>query len=453
MASVSAVLVTNWGGASYMDANYQSLINVRQLSQQDNTTAVSNAIDWERDAASEYRNFFKETIYNPNANTWTDAATNWPAILAGAGVGGLLGYMLNDSSYGGYGAKLPRYNCETHEVEVVAGDENPGVSKVVSTVTGAALGGLLAYLAQPTKTLVPDPGSGRDRYIAEMAYKQQVDGLGVRAIGQIGIQIAIDNYIASKQRDLVRSIANDQAALANRSLVMAEKEYCRYTEIFVPCENNTAAEVCADPAYEAQYELHEGRAKLDAARVFGDVLEILPRKFSRYCTGANANLLRQAYTDWARTEVDAVNHAYRYEELQKWRRDDVRFNRRMAVHQLGRNIQTMAVNDMRTGIQGISNANEMLMSGVSGYYGALQSTFGRYSGYLFSKSQSNMATQYGMSYAMASRGAIPTGYYGANAGAGSSLGQPGLSGSGAVDNLMSTGPNSYLDSSSYDRMA
>ena len=156
-----------------------------------------------------------------------------------------------------------------------------------------------AYLAQPSIHVTPNPAAGRDRYFAELAYKQQLDSVGVKAIGQIAIQIAIDNYIASKQRDLVRSIANDQAALANRQLVMAEKEYCRYATIFAPVEDATMAQVAADPRYVPQYELHMGRARNDAARAFGKAITGLNRKLTRYCAGANANLLREVHTEWA----------------------------------------------------------------------------------------------------------------------------------------------------------
>lgn len=399
----AAVLVTNWGGASYMDANYQSLLNYRQLVQSDNTSAVSSWIDAEEAQREDVQTHFRETIYNPQSVTVQPGTISWGTILVGAGVGGLLGWMLNDGDYAGFGQTLPRYNCTTGNVEVVPSDPD-GNSKVTSTIVGAGLGALMAYLAQPTLHVTPDPTSGRDRYLAELAYKQQLDSVGVKAIGQVAIQIAIDNYIASKQRDLVRSIANDQAALANRQLVIAEKEYCRYTTIFAPVEDATMAAVAADPRYVPQYELHMGRARNDAARAFGKAITGLNRKLSRYCAGANANLLREIHSEWARTEVDAVNHAWRYEELQTWRRDDVQFNRKLQMFNVGRSLQASATGDMRAATAAIGGANEALMGGMSGYYGALQASFGRFSGYLMQQSRANSLQSFGMGTASLARG-------------------------------------------------
>ena len=399
----TAVLVTNWGGASFMDAAYMSMLQHRNLVQNDNTSAVNAWINAESNQRQDINQQIRQVIYNPTLPTMLPGTVSWGTILAGAGIGGLLGWMLNDDDYAGFGQTLPRYNCDTGNVEVVPGDPD-GNSQVTSTIVGAGLGALLAYLAQPTLQVTPNPAAGRDRYLAELAYKQQLDSVGVKAIGQIAIQIAIDNYIASKQRDLVRSIANDQAALANRQLVMAEKEYCRYATVFAPVEDATMAQVATDPRYVPQYELHMGRARNDAARAFGKAITGLNRKLSRYCAGANANLLREVHTEWARTEVDAVNHAWRYEELQAWRRDDVQFNRRLQMFNVGRSLQASATGDMRAATAAIGGANEALMGGMSGYYGALQASFGRFSGYLMQQSRANSLQSFGTGTAMLAHG-------------------------------------------------
>lgn len=399
----TAVLVTNWGGASFMDAAYMSMLQHRNLVQNDNTSAVNAWINAESNQRQDINQQIREVIYNPTLPTMLPGTISWGTILAGAGIGGLLGWMLNDDDYAGFGQTLPRYNCDTGNVEVVPGDPD-GNSQVTSTIVGAGLGALLAYLAQPSIHVTPNPAAGRDRYFAELAYKQQLDSVGVKAIGQIAIQIAIDNYIASKQRDLVRSIANDQAALANRQLVMAEKEYCRYATIFAPVEDATMAQVAADPRYVPQYELHMGRARNDAARAFGKAITGLNRKLTRYCAGANANLLREVHTEWARTEVDAVNHAWRYEELQAWRRDDVQFNRKLQMFNVGRSLQASATGDMRAATAAIGAANEGLLGGMSGYYGALQASFGRFSGYLMQQSRANSLQSFGMGTAMLAHG-------------------------------------------------
>ena len=52
----------------------------------------------------------------------------------------------------------------------------------------------------------------------------------------------------------------------------------------------------------------------------------------------------------------------------------------------------------------IGGANEALMGGMSGYYGALQASFGRFSGYLLQQSRVNSLQSFGMGTAMLSRG-------------------------------------------------
>lgn len=399
----TAVLVTNWGGASFMDAAYMSMLQHRNLVQNDNTSAVNAWIRAERQQRQDTNQQVRQVIYNPSITTVQPGSVSWGTVLAGAGIGGLLGWMLEDDDYAGFGRTLPRYNCDTDAVEVVPGDPD-GNSRVTSTVVGAGLGALMAYLAQPSVHVMPNPASGRDRYLAELAYKQQLDSVGVKAIGQIALQIAVDNYIAGKQRDLVRSIANDQAALANRQLVIAEKEYCRYATVFAPVEDATMAAAAADPRYVPQYALHMGRARNDAARAFGKAITGLNRRLSRYCAGANANLLREIHTEWARTEVDAVNHVWRYEELQAWRRDDVQFNRKLQLFNVGRSLQAGATGDTRAATAAIGGANEALLSGMGGYYGALQASFGRYSGYLLQQSRANGLQSFGMGVGALGRG-------------------------------------------------
>jgi hypothetical protein len=44
------------------------------------------------------------------------------------------------------------------------------------------------------------------------------------------------------------------------------------------------------------------------------------------------------------------------------------------------------------------------MGGMSGYYGALQASFGRFSGYLLQQSRANSLQSFGMGSAMLSRG-------------------------------------------------
>jgi hypothetical protein len=116
----TAVLVTNWGGASFMDAAYLSMLQHRNLVQNDNSSAVNAWINAESNQRQDINQQVREVIYNPTLPTMQPGTLSWGTILAGAGIGGLLGWMLEDDDYAGFGQTLPRFNCTTGNVEVVS---------------------------------------------------------------------------------------------------------------------------------------------------------------------------------------------------------------------------------------------------------------------------------------------------------------------------------------------
>ena len=63
----AAVLVTNWGGASFMDAAYLSMLQHRNLVQNDNTSAVNAWINAESSQRQDINQQIRQVIYNPDA--------------------------------------------------------------------------------------------------------------------------------------------------------------------------------------------------------------------------------------------------------------------------------------------------------------------------------------------------------------------------------------------------
>ena len=190
----------------------------------------------------------------------------------------------------------------------------------------------------------------------------------------LAIKTAIDLYIADQMDSRMRDIARDQRDMADRQMKMGEELHARYISKFTPIEDALADFAKRDweqNRYKPQYAMQQGRAKLDAARAFGKVASKLNKKFTRYCTGANAEMIRQTHVDWARMEVDMVNRAWRKEEAQMWDRDTVQWNRLKDAILVGQKLPTQASQDIAAGIRTAIESNAIRGQAMQGWYGAL----------------------------------------------------------------------------------
>lgn len=200
---------------------------------------------------------------------------------------------------------------------------------------------------------------------SEIAWKQAA---------MIAVKTAIDLVMADKIDQRNRAIAADQRDLADRQIKMGEELHARYIGKFAPLEDGAADFSKYDwenNRYKPQYAMHQGRAKLDAARAYGKVVGKLPRKFARYCTGANANMIRLTHSDWAKMETDMVNRAWRNEEAQMWRRDDVQWARMQNAIANGQRLPSQAAADMAAGVRGAVDSNAIKAASSAGWYGAI----------------------------------------------------------------------------------
>lgn len=203
--------------------------------------------------------------------------------------------------------------------------------------------------------------------------KEQSNMLLWQAVS-IAIKTAIDLYIADQIDKRMREIAKDTRDLADRQLKMGEELHARYVNKYAPIEDAVADFAKTDwetNRYKPQYLVQQGRAKLDAARAYGKVSGKLNKKFTRYCTGANANMIRQTMSDWARMEIDMVNRAWRMEESQMWRRDDVQWARLQNAIANGQRLPSQAAQDIANGIRTATESNAIRGQAMQGWYGAL----------------------------------------------------------------------------------
>lgn len=190
----------------------------------------------------------------------------------------------------------------------------------------------------------------------------------------IAVKTAIDLVIADQMDKRMREIAKDQRDMADRQMKIGEELHARYIKKFTPIEDSLADFAKTDwetNRYKPQYAMQQGRAKLDAGRAFSKVAAKLNKKFARYCTGANAEMLRQVHTDWARIEVDMVNRAWRDEENRMYARDDVQWGRLINAINVGLKLPTQASQDIAAGIATATQSNAIRGQAMQGWYGAL----------------------------------------------------------------------------------
>jgi hypothetical protein len=205
------------------------------------------------------------------------------------------------------------------------------------------------------------------------ASQRQAETLWQQA-AMIAVKTAIDLVVADQMDKRMREIAKDTRDLADRQLKMGEELHARYINKYAPIEDAVADFAKTDwetNRYKPQYQMQQGRAKLDAGRAFGKVSSKLNKKFARYCTGANANMLLQAELNRAKMEVDMVNRAYRKEEAIMWERDDLQWKRLHNVIAFGRGLSSEAAQDIGNGIRTAIESNAIRGQAMQGWYGAL----------------------------------------------------------------------------------
>lgn len=205
------------------------------------------------------------------------------------------------------------------------------------------------------------------------ASQRQAETLWQQA-AMIAVKTAIDLVIADKIDSRMREIAKDTRDLADRQLKMGEELHARYVNKYAPIEDAVADFAKTDwetNRYKPQYQMQQGRAKLDAGRAFGKVQSKLNKKFGRYCTGANANMIRQTTSDWAKMELDMVNRAWRLEESQMWRRDDLQWQRLQNAIANGQRLPSQAAADIGNGVRTAQESNAIRGQAMQGWYGAL----------------------------------------------------------------------------------
>lgn len=177
-------------------------------------------------------------------------------------------------------------------------------------------------MAEAEKTKCPNQGVTDDGLIS------------VANIARIGaIAVAVINTLnALKIANLQKDIADKYQAMADEALEYAKTWYR-------PCESKAVNDACGDSVYERKFDdISIGRmittVKSKTKRKLEKELTCVPK----YCTGKIQNIIKNNLLEQATAEALVAGLGYRYEEDREQARNDVRWNRRAAILNVGRGI-------------------------------------------------------------------------------------------------------------------
>ena len=153
-------------------------------------------------------------------------------------------------------------------------------------------------------------------------------------IARIGaIAVALINTVnAVRMAALQKDIADKYQQMADES-----REY--FNDVYKPCEESAVAEACAAPLYSRIADkVQIGRMLVSVRSKARDSLEQNVRCKTRYCTGQMAAAIKDGVLAQAGSEATVYGLGLRYEEERERARNDVRWSRRAAILNIGRDL-------------------------------------------------------------------------------------------------------------------
>lgn len=212
---------------------------------------------------------------------------------------------------------------------------------------------------QQFEKLVEEQEKWRDRWaIAQAAY----------ASAQV--------YLADRALDAAKDQAEKQYDIADRQQKIAELEYKRYSTYFAPCEDKSVSEECARPEYQEDIEEQVRRAGLAVKMQLSRERELLNRRRVRYCVGAYIAGERELAIREVQLVAQAQEQTRRYLEEREFNRQQVYFDRKTQMLNLGKGIPAQTIQAYGAVAQGYAAGGEVELAARNQFYGSVLSGLG-----------------------------------------------------------------------------
>jgi hypothetical protein len=296
---------------------------------------------------------------------------------------------------------------------------------------------------------------------AYLCVNSERNGFMQTLMGIIGVYGFIRQaQLLERQTDLQEKVVEqgqDYLELAERTFeeVTLDAYRCqkslfqRFRDMFQRCESEFLEESKRLVEYEPKYKLQEGRALSSVQSAMDRARKRRSRQRGKYATGQCCHEEIWFAMETARLEVDAVNHAYRYEDDKKIRLDDWYWARQSTGAQLVENMRAQVINAVNGGVSNVSGglasiggALGELRLGTAGLSGAIRdqaSFFGTLSNGAFRAAGFGQGQQAGAQFGPSStwfgQGNGPGGLFSGSQQVGQSIGGAGFSPGGGLINL------------------
>jgi len=153
----------------------------------------------------------------------------------------------------------------------------------------------------------------------------------IARIGAIAVAL-INTANAVRMAVLQKDIADKYQQMADEA-----REY--FNDTYKPCEESAVAEACAAPLYSRDFDKSQiGRMLVSVKSKARDQIEAVIRCKTRYCTGQMAAAIKDGTLAQAGAEATVYGLGLRYEEDRERARNDVRWSRRAAILNIGRDL-------------------------------------------------------------------------------------------------------------------
>lgn len=189
-----------------------------------------------------------------------------------------------------------------------------------------------------------------------MAMMAQVSDMGVMANSMIATIAA--GTVATIATVASTTMAMDILDIANREYKLAKRRWDRFAQNYIPCERRAIGIACSMPHYTALYASTRGIYVAAANRNYALINLGLTSK--SLCTPPEIN--QRIALDRTETIVDLSNMAYRTEEDRVDARNDVRWNQRASLLNLGRDLNSFQAQSTKLGVDMLDSVQNTVSS-------------------------------------------------------------------------------------------
>jgi len=211
--------------------------------------------------------------------------------------------------------------------------------------------------------------------------------IGQKALNTVLAAVAF--IVAYKSLEAQIEINDMRQSIADSYAKIFEDRWNRYKTAYMPLEAAMIQEIMNTPVPVVDCSSVKSNYTSFVTNAFGENSQRLTAAASKYCLCVDKSLTEDLNLSRAIMVDDSVNFGYRFDEMYVIQRDDVRWNKRSNLLNLGRDLLAQSAKYSATAdnlLAGLGEAAGKAFSGAVGYLG-----------YYFNRQQTEYPSQYAQS--------------------------------------------------------